>query len=79
MADAGDISVQLQEEELESRINAARMGGHTLPGPVICQRCDYPNDRANEGWAICSDCAVGTLLKLGALGLFFWLLLEVGQ
>lgn len=55
--DAADISVKLQEEELEGRVAAARLGGYHLPGPVICQQCDERNDRANHGWAICSECA----------------------
>lgn len=28
-----------------------------VPGPFKCSRCGYTNDRRDEGWAICSDCA----------------------
>ena len=51
-----DLAQQRAALILNKQIEAARQGGGHMAGPEVC-RCGEVNDRAAEGFAICSACA----------------------
>lgn len=54
--DIADKAAALQAAEIESSIR--QRPGH-LAGPDDCLKCGDWNDRAGEGYAVCSACVEG--------------------
>lgn len=54
--DIADEAAKKQAEDIERALQAAK--GAEMPGPARCMACSWANDRAQAGWATCSDCAV---------------------
>lgn len=54
--DWADRASALTERETEDCITAARMNGAYLEGPSVCGHCARWNDRAGDGYAVCSAC-----------------------
>ena len=57
MTDAVDTAQELNDLALRCALSNTSEHASKLRGPVMCVRCGYPNDRRNDGWGICSDCA----------------------
>jgi len=55
MTDFIDQTTEREERLLAMRIQAAREAPGTLKGPTTC-KCGSTNDRAPQGYAICSAC-----------------------
>ena len=54
MADIADRAAEYQDALEESEIRLRKPFNE--PGPGRCLQCGYHNDRANDGYAVCSDC-----------------------
>lgn len=53
MADAVDDAQEYVERMTQHALS--QRVGH-LDGPADCVRCGEPNDRRQDGYAVCSDC-----------------------
>lgn len=57
MADYCDQSAATTDYDLSVAMRNVQAKASTMRGPERCHRCKGANDRAREGWAICSACA----------------------
>lgn len=57
----GDTERAMKVElwQRENAIEKARLIGAELPGPYECVKCGEPNDRREQGYAVCTDCLGG--------------------
>lgn len=56
MTDEIDNANDYTEEWQRRALDAARMGPVHLPGDPECRQCGEPNDRAPDGYGVCSEC-----------------------
>ena len=56
MADDIDAAPEWEEAWQRKAVEAARMGPVHLPGDPECRQCGEDNDRARDGYGVCSDC-----------------------
>ena len=56
MADDIDAATEREEAWQRRAVEAARMGPVHLPGDPECRQCGEDNDRARDGFGVCSDC-----------------------
>ena len=59
MADDIDNANNRAEDWRERAVEAARMGPVHLPGDPECRQCGGDNDRARDGYGVCTDCVEG--------------------
>lgn len=57
MADVCDVSSAATDHDLHVALRNVPHRAATMRGPDRCNRCNAANDRARDGWAICSTCA----------------------
>lgn len=56
MPDLMDDHQQTLDEFRERAVELARSEVPQLAGEADCRRCGEPNDRAADGYAVCSEC-----------------------
>ena len=56
MADDIDSANDRAEAWQRRAVEAARMGPVHLPGDAECRQCGEENDRARDGYGVCSIC-----------------------
>ena len=56
MADDIDAATEWEKAWQRKAVEAARMGPVHLPGDPECRQCGEDNDRARDGFGVCSDC-----------------------
>ena len=61
MADDIDAANDRVEAWQRKAVEAARMGPIHLRGDPECRKCGEANDRASDGYGVCSDCVKGAL------------------
>lgn len=59
MTDEIDNANERTQTITEQSIAAARMGPVHLPGDPECKQCGNENDRARDGYGVCSVCVEG--------------------
>lgn len=58
-ADPLDAARDREQELLEEAIERTRRTPIHLAGDRDCRKCSEPNDRADDGYAVCSECMRG--------------------
>lgn len=56
MADFGDRGLEETERDLERALKAAPGRAASMRGETNCLRCGLRNDRAADGYSVCTDC-----------------------
>ena len=56
MSDDIDNANERAEVWQRRAVEAARMGPVHIPGDAECRQCGEENDRARDGYGVCTDC-----------------------